>query len=374
MALNIKSFSDIVTQQVTAIQAKSTQLLDFTIGSILRSIVESNSGVILWLQQLIVNLLVITRASTCSGADLDSWFADFGFYREPAVSATGNVTFSRFTATNAALIPTGSQVQTTDGTQSFMVVADTSNPAYDATQSGYVVPASTASIAVPVSAVIAGSAGNASANTVTVIVGAIPGIDTVTNASSFANGADAESDDAARTRFQLWVASLSKATKSAIEYAISSVKQGVSYQVVENQSYAGATQYGYFYAVVDDGSGGPTSAFLDTVYTAIDAARGFTVTFSVFAPVVVTANVSATITTSSSAVHGDITALVNAAIANYIATLTLGQSLPVTKIASLAYGASPYVTNVTNITINGLTADLTASVKQVIRSGTIVIS
>jgi hypothetical protein len=64
VALNIKSFSDIVTQQVTAIQAKSTQLLDFTIGSILRAIVESNSGVILWLQQLIVNLLVITRAST----------------------------------------------------------------------------------------------------------------------------------------------------------------------------------------------------------------------------------------------------------------------------------------------------------------------
>ena len=374
MALNIKSFSGIVTQQVTAIQAKSTQLLDFAIGSILRSIVESNSGVILWLQQLIFNLLVITRASTCSGADLDSWFADFGFYREPAVSATGNVTFSRFTATNAALIPTGSQVQTTDGTQSFMVVADTSNPAYNTTQSGYVVPASTASVTVPVSAVIAGSAGNASANTVTVIVGAIPGIDTVTNASSFANGADAESDDAARTRFQLWVASLSKATKSAIEYAISSVKQGVSYQVVENQSYAGATQYGYFYAVVDDGSGSPTSAFLDTVYTAIDAVRGFTITFGVFAPVVVTANVSMTITTSPSAVHGDITALVNAAIANYIATLALGQSLPVTKLASLAYGAGPYVTNVTNITINGLTADLTATVKQVIRAGTIVIS
>ncbi|MHC0023226.1 baseplate J/gp47 family protein [Enterobacter vonholyi] len=239
--------------------------------------------------------MVITRGSTCSGADLDAWFADFGFYREPAVSATGNVTFSRFTATNAALIPTGSQVQSTDGTQSFLVVADTLNPAYDATQSGYVVPASTASVTVPVSAVTAGSAGNASANTVTVIVGSIPGIDTVTNASSFTNGANAESDDAARTRFQLWVASLSKATKSAIEYAISSVQQGVSYQVVENQSYAGATQYGYFYAVVDDGSGSPTSAFLDTVYTAIDAVRGFTITFGVFAPVVVTANVSMTI-------------------------------------------------------------------------------
>jgi uncharacterized phage protein gp47/JayE len=150
-------------------------------------------------------LLVITRASTCSGADLDSWFADFGFYREPAVSATGNVTFSRFTATNAALVPVGFQVQTTDGTQSFLVVADTSNPAYDPAQSGYVVPALTASVTVPVSAVTAGAAGNASANTVTVIVGSIPGIDTVTNANSFSNGANAESDDAARARFQLSV-------------------------------------------------------------------------------------------------------------------------------------------------------------------------
>ena len=57
-----------------------------------------------------------------------------------------------------------------------------------------------------------------------------------------------------------------------------------------------------------------------------------------------------------------------------IATLTLGQMLPVTKLASLAYGASPYVTNVSNITINGLTADLSASVKQVIRAGTVVVS
>jgi hypothetical protein len=140
-----------------------------------------------------------------------------------------------------------------------LVVADTSNPAYDSTQSGYVVPASTASVTVPVSAIVAGSSGNASANTVTVIVGVIPGIDTVTNANSFANGADAESDDAARARFQLWVASLSKATKSAIEYAISSIQQGCFYQVVENQDYAGNTKYGYFYAVVDDGSGSPTS-------------------------------------------------------------------------------------------------------------------
>lgn len=374
MDLNIKSFSDLVTDQVTAIQAKSALLVDLTIGSLLRSIVESNSGVVLWLQQLIVNLLVVTRAATCSGTDLDTWFADFGFTREAATYATGNVTYARFTATNAALIPVGSQVTTNDGTQTYAVIADTTNAAYDATQSGYVVAAGVASVVVPVQASTAGAAGNASSGTVTTIVGSISGIDTVNNASTFANGADAESDDDARARFRLWIASLSKATLAAIQYAISSVQQGVSYSVVENQNYSGATQYGYFYAVVDDGSGSPSSTFLSSVYSAIDAVRGATISFNVFGPVVVTANVSMTITTSSGVTHSDIVALVHTAITSYLATLTLGQSLPVSKLAALAYDASSYVTNVTNVQINSSTADLTATAKQVIRAGTVTIS
>ncbi len=374
MNLNIKSFTTLVTDQVTAIQAKSALLVDLTIGSLLRAIVESNSGVLLWLQQLIVNLLVITRAATCAGSDLDTWLADYGFTREPATYATGPVTFSRFTATNAALITIGSQVTTNDGTQTYNVILDTGNANYSAAQGGYVVAAGVASVIVPVQAVTAGAAGNASAGTVTTVVGSIPGIDTVNNANAFANGADAESDDAARARFRLWIASLSKATLSAIEYAIASVKQGVSYKVVENQNYAGATQYGYFYAVVDDGSGAPSSAFLSSVYTAIDAVRGATVTFSVFGPTVVTANIAMTITTDPSVTHSDIVALVNTAITNYIATLTLGQSLPLTKLSAVAYDASTYVTNVTNITINGSSSDLAATVKQVIRAGTVVVS
>ncbi|WP_392336324.1 baseplate J/gp47 family protein [Pantoea stewartii] len=132
MNLNIKSFTTLVTDQVTAIQAKSALLVDLTIGSLLRAIVESNSGVILWLQQLIVNLLVITRAATCSGSDLDTWLADYGFTREPATYATGPVTFSRFTATNAALITIGSQVTTNDGTQTYNVILDTGNANYNA--------------------------------------------------------------------------------------------------------------------------------------------------------------------------------------------------------------------------------------------------
>lgn len=107
ISLNIKSFSELVREQVTAIQARALKLVDFSVGSILRSLAESNAGVAMWLQQLIVKLLVTTRAATCSGEELDSWMADFSFSRLPAVQASGQVTFRRFTATSQALIPLG---------------------------------------------------------------------------------------------------------------------------------------------------------------------------------------------------------------------------------------------------------------------------
>jgi hypothetical protein len=236
-SLNIKSFATLVSDQVTAMQASAAGLVDLAIGSILRSITESNAGVAMWIQQLIVNLLVTTRAATCSGEGLDTWMADFSFSRLSAVQSTGPVTFSRFTATNQALIAVGSSVTTTDGTQAFTVTTDTTNAAYDPVQGGYIIAAGVSSLSVPVQANTAGAAGNAQAGTITVISGSIQYVDTVTNSTTFTNGKDAESDTDFRARFVLWIASLSKATKAAIGYAISSMQSGVTYTLTENTAY-----------------------------------------------------------------------------------------------------------------------------------------
>jgi len=374
VALNTKTFSTLVSDQVTAMQAKAAGLVDLAIGSILRALAESNAGVAMWLQQLIVNLLVTTRAATCSGDDLDSWMADFSFTRLSAVQATGQVTFSRFTATNQALIPVGAQVTTTDGTQIYSVVVNTTSAAYSASLAGYVIAAGVSSLTVPVQANTAGTAGNAQAGTITVISGSIQYIDTVTNSTTFVNGEDAEADADFRARFVLWIASLSKATKAAIGYALSSMQSGVTYTLTENYAYNGTAQPGYFYAVVDDGSGAPSSTFISQAYAAIEAVRGFTVTFGVFPPSVLTANVTLVITTDSTGNHATIVALVQAAIQEYIASLSLGQLLAYTQLAKVAYSASPLVTNVTSLTLNSGTADLAASAKQVIRAGTISVS
>lgn len=374
MVLNIKDFTTLVRDQVTAIQGRAAGLVDFTIGSLMLAVVQSNASVLQWVQQLILNLLATTRAATSSGSDLDTWMADFSFTRLSANQSTGSVTFSRFTPTNSAPILVGALVASADGSQQFTVTLDTTNPLYNAALGGYLVPAGVSSGTVPVIANTAGSAGNALAGTVTVIVGSISGIDTVINAQPFTNGVDPETDTAFRARFVLWVASLSKGTKAAIGYAVASMQQGVTYSLVENQDYSGNTLYGYFYVVVDDGSGNPSSTFLASASQAIDAVRPFCSRYAVFGPTLVSAGVSMTITTDPSGNHATLVSMVQTAIQNYIAALKLGQLLPYTQLAAIAYGVSPLVTNVSAVLLNSGTADLAATQKQVIRPGTVSVA
>ena len=372
--LQAQDFQTLVRNQVAAIQGSSTQLVDLSVGSILRSIVEAYSAVALWLQSLILQLLVVTRAATSSDADLDSWMADFGLVRLQAVAASGLVTFSRFTPTAQAIIPIGAIAQTADGTQQYAVVVDATNPAYSAALGGYVAAAGNASVNVPVIAVSAGAAGNASVNGVNTLGQAIPGIDTVTNSAAFTNGADAESDTALRIRFIAYISSLSKATKQAVGFAASALKQGLTYTLVENQQYNGTAQMGYFYLVVDDGTGYPTSSLLASVYNAVDAVRPLTSTFGVFAPIVVLANMGMTISTAAGYDHAATAALVSTALTNYVNSLPLGSSLAWTRLSQVAYEASPGVINVSAVLLNGATGDLSANNKQVIKAGTVAVA
>lgn len=373
-SVNSKSFTQLVTDFATSVQARAVALTDFTVGSVLRALAETTSSVVVWLQGLILLLLATTRAATSSGPDLDSWMADFDFARLQAAFAGGLVTFARFTPTMQAVVPINALVQTTDGSLRYIVVVDTTNAAYNAILGGYVIPAGTVSLNVPVTALVAGAAGNAVANSITVLAQAVQYVDTVTNPSAFTSGADAETDPAFRTRFVAYIASLSRATKAAVLSAILSLKVGASASLVENADYNGTYHPGFFYAVADDGSGTPGSTFLASASNAIDAVRPFTVGFAVFAPVVVTANVAMAATIASGFDPTATKALVQSSVLAYIAGLTLGQSLPYSRLVQVAYDASPGVTNITGLTLNGGTADIMATAKQRVLGGTVTVS
>lgn len=372
--LNTRDFPTLVENMAAAAQGAARQVLDFTIGSILRAIVEFVAGVALFLQSLVLQVLTLTRASTSQGPDLDSWMADYGLTRLPAVAATGTVTFSRFTPTLQAIVPVGAELITADGSESFAVTLDTTNSAYSAALGGYVLAAGSASLSVPIAAHSPGSAGNVVAGAISLIGTAIPGVDTVANAAAFTNGLDAESDAALRLRFVAYMASLSKATKGAVGYALMSLQQGLEYTICENADYNGTVDMGFFYVVIDDGSGHPSSSLLASGSAAIDAVRPIGSRFAVFAPIVLTANVSLTIVTAAGYDHPTAVGLVGTALVNYIDGLPLGSSLPYTRLAQVAYDASPGVIDVSAMLLNGGTSDLVATNQDVIKAGTVTVS
>ena len=374
MAIQTQSFTTIVSNAVTAIQGGSRTLIDMTVGSVLRAFVEAVAAITLWLQGIALQIAALTRFASSNGADADTWAADFGFYRLPAKSATGSVTFARFTPTAQVTIPVGTIVQTADGSQRYAVIADVAQPSYSALIGGYLLGAGVASITATVQSTATAAAANATAAFINTIGGALAGVDTVTNPAGFVNGSDAEGDTAFRARFVTYMASLSKATVTAIGNAVLAIQQGVGYTLTENLTYGGTANPGYFYVVVDDGTGSPSSIFLSTASNAIDAVRPIGSTFSVFAPVIVTASVSMTITTAAGYAHAAVVALVVAALQNYINTLALGATLPYTKLSQVAYAASPGITNVTLITLNSSAADLLATTQQIIKASTVTVS
>jgi uncharacterized phage protein gp47/JayE len=373
MQLILRNFTTLVEQTAAAVQGSAAQLLDFTAGSVLRAILEANASLGLWMQWLILLVLQTTRLATSSGPDVDSFGADFGMMRLPAVAAKGGVSFGRYTPSMAALIPIGAIVTTGDGTTQFAVGTDTTNSAWSTAQNGYLLGIGVTSVSVPVAAIIAGSAGNVLPGTISLLASAIPGIDTVTNTLALTGGLDAETDAAFRFRFQSFIDSRTRATVQAVTYAATSIQQGVSCTVQENTDGTGAFVPGHFIVTVDDGSGSPPLTLLGIVQAAVDAVRPVGSIFAVNPPTLLAANIALTLTIAAGSNSATAIAAVSAAITSFVNTLPVGTGLAYTRLAQLAYDASPAVTNVTGLTLQGSTTDLAALPTTVIKLGALAI-
>lgn len=384
MAVSTNAFSGFVANSVAAIQGAASTLLDLTVGSVLRSFVDAYSLLALWLQAIALQVASLTRLATSFGADVDSFIADFGFAREGGTFASGPVTFARFTATAAATITAATQsgtvedpvftggniVQTGTGVQSgvqYRVIPDTTQAAYNAAQNAYIIPAGTSSITATVQALIAGSAGNAVAGAINTISAPIPGVDTVTNAAGFANGDDEQTDAEVKAAFPGFLQSLSSATPAAIKFAIQELGQNVDFTYTENVNLDGSPHPGFFFIIADNGTGSPPSSFITAVAAAVEAVRGDSITFGVFPPTIVPANVVMTIVGGSNSA-------VTAALRAFINSLKIGAPLNYAVLSSVALGVSG-VTNVplASFSINGSNVDLVPTGQQIVKAGSVVV-
>lgn len=369
MSLNLQDFPTLVKTQASAVTVACQQLVDLTVGSVVRALLEANASIGLWMQWLIVQVLAATRAATSVGSDLDSWVADFGLTRFAASSATGAVTFSRATPGITATVPIGALVRTGLGSsdQIFEVTADPSNPTWNGT--GYMLAASESAVTVRVMAQVAGFAGNVVAGSVSLLASAIPGIDSVTNVLPMTGGIDAESDAALRLRFSGFLDSRNRATNQAVGFAIASVRQGISYTIAERVDAAGLPRPGHFTITVDDGTGAPSSDLIAQVSAAVEQVRPIGGTFSVRSPLVIPVSIQLHAVGPAPALTA-----AQAAITAYVAALPIGAALTLTRLYQIVYGADPAITNAYAASINGNGSDLAPPVFGLLRPSAVSVS
>ncbi len=372
--LSLLNFNSLVQTMAAYAQGAASVTLNFAVGSVLRAIFQASAAIGLWLQALLVQVLAATRLSTSAGTQVDSFVNDFGLSRQAAIAATGTVTFSRYTSALTATISPGATVQTADGSVSFAVIADTTQSAWNAAQNAYIIPAGGPSANVTVQAQTAGIIGNVLANTITVITQAIPGVDYVTNPDAFTNGVAAQSDAALKAAFVQYINTRALGTVAAAQYAVEALGENVTATIDENVSVSGAYQPGNFVVTVDNGTGSPPSALIASAQAAVEQVRAAGITFAVQPPTVITANVSVMLTLATGSTASSIQTEVNAAIVDYINALPVGAALPYMRLAQLIFDASPYILNVTALTLNNATADLGGGIGQVVRAGSMTIN
>lgn len=269
------TLNQLVQIQLDYIAANAPVVLNTPLGPFVTAVCYAVALVALSLQRLIQLVLNAARLTSSSGEDVDSFVEDFGMSRAPGAKAAGEVVLTRFvTAVSQILIPVGSIVQTSSVPPvQYQIVGDTTNSDFDQAQNAYILKSGNVQISALVECLQVGIVGNALSGQINKIGSAMPGIDSVTNIDAFDTGQDEETDDQLKERFSLYIQSLGKATKVAVESAVSNVQPGLIYKVFENLNIDGTTNNGQIVVTVDDGSGNPSNTLKNRISQAVDRVR-----------------------------------------------------------------------------------------------------
>ena len=369
MTLPTKTIAQFVSDMQATFSGQTGFTGTFSSGNTLLAWWQSVSVQLDYIQAQVQIVLALARAQTSTGADLDSWMAQFNFFRLPATFASGQQQFSNAVAAATQInIPVGTVVQTVGGSVQYQLVADSTQSAYSSSLNAYVLPAGQTSVFGTVQALVGGSSSNVLASTLIQFGTNAPGISTTTNPEPITNGVDAETDAAFRSRFVLYLATLAKATKAAILAAAQSVQQGLLINLLENEEPDGTPLLGSFTVIVDDGSGDPPLSLLNSVFAAVDAVRAFSVQPFVSGPTQFIATISLMVHVTTGATAAAVITAVQNAVAAAVNDLAPGQTLYVSTIFQAAIGVANVAAVGPVITINGTQADLVPSAVQEVRT------
>lgn len=372
MAFQIKSFSGIVAGMINFMRASQSQVTDFNVGSVARTLIEAPAIEIDELyQQMFIGLREAIPVSV---------YNSFGFDAVPAEAASGLVRFSAASApASDVLIPAGTSVRQPNGKLEYATTVD-----------GHLLAGNTY-VDLMVYCKTAGAATNVLANTLTEIVSSVSGVDAVTNASPLTTGRDAETDIERKIRFQGYISTLSRGTNAAIIYgaklaslkdSFGNVIENVSFVVTREPYLTDITQpVGKVNCYIHNGGGGTSGSLVAEVQSVIDGyydsagapvpgwkAAGVVVT--VIAASEVPVNVTATLTIDKYSVANTVRAACVAAVGDLLRSLDIGIGVSESEIIA----AMMKVPGVTKTIMTTPSASVTAAYNQKIVPGTITMN
>jgi uncharacterized phage protein gp47/JayE len=364
MPLTTQSFNDFVTQFLAAWAQTTgvTPVLD--IGDPIEGIADATAQNAMFLQYQAQTTTFFARLQTCTGPDVDSFCAQFNFFREGAQYASGQVTLSiPLPAVSQLTIPIGSIIQTNGANIQYQLVADTNQASYDAGLQAYVLDVDATSITASVQALVAGSAYNVQINQLTNFGSSSYGFTTVTNLAPITNGADQQSDADFILAFENYIQSLSKATYLAILSACMQTYPDLTYTILNNTNAEGQLAPGQFTVIANNPGETVNSGQLIALSAAVQAVRAFTVQANVIAAVPATPQIQLNIAIVPNAVFSTVQSVVQTAIIGYVDNLPVGATLFLSNLVDVAINSSSLITSVewSSVTIGGYPLDYTPS-------------
>lgn len=251
-----RSFAEILAELVAHARAATDKVTDFNVGSVTRS----------WLEAAAIGLdsLWMQTAQDIAVAIPEATYLAFGFGRLPAAYALGEVTLYLDAArTEDVVFPAGTRVVKIGSAVDFLTVSDAT------------IPAGALEVTVLARATANGAGANVGIGDLSVLPD-YAGIGYgVTNRSPITGGRGEESDAERQQRFGDYIASLSRATTGALEYAARLATVTADEAVVEQALHVFLSERpGTVDVYIHNGVGGTSAELIARAREIIEGADG----------------------------------------------------------------------------------------------------
>lgn len=358
MSVPNQTFDEFKTNYIAAFASITGVTPVLGVGDPLEGLADAEATNCMFLQYQSQSTTLFARGQTCKGPDLDSFCAQFNFFRQGAQFASGQVTLSvPLPVVTQLVIPVGTIIQTNAGTIQYQLVADTAQPTYSTSLRAYVLTASgPITLTATIKALVAGSASNVQSGQLNTFGSSSAGFTSVTNLAPIENGADQQSDASFLIAFENYMQSLSKGTYLAILSACQQTFPDYTYTIINVNPY-GALNYlglpiaGWFTVIVNNPGETVPSDDITTLFNVLQNVVAYPIQYSVIVATPDILTIQMDVSVLPNTVISDVETAVQTAIIGYVNSLPTGVKLYISNLIAVAKNTSSLITSIENLSV-----------------------